>query len=72
MNEIFFQDKPEVWIEPKNSVIVQIKAAEISNSDKYKCGCTMRFPRLEKFRDDKMWYDCMTYDELVELKQVNA
>lgn len=64
------KDKPEVWIEPKNSVIVQIKAAEISNSDKYKCGCTMRFPRLEKFRDDKMWYDCMTYDELVELKQI--
>ena len=31
---------------------------------------TLRFPRLEKVRDDKEWYDCMTTTELEELRAV--
>ena len=37
---------------------------------RYKCGATLRFPRLEKIRDDKEWFDCMTTDELDDLKRV--
>ena len=37
---------------------------------RYKAGMTLRFPRLEKVRDDKEWYDCMTTTELEELKAV--
>lgn len=37
---------------------------------RYKCSCTLRFPRVEKVRSDKEWYDCMTIDELEQLKQV--
>ncbi|XP_069492673.1 DNA ligase 4 [Ambystoma mexicanum] len=62
-------EKPEVYIEPCNSVILQIKAAEIVSSDMYKTGCTLRFPRIEKIREDKEWHQCMTLDELDELKQ---
>ena len=50
--------------------ILQIKAAEIIDSDKFKTGFTLRFPRVEKFRDDKEWYDCMTLPEVEELKKV--
>lgn len=39
---------------------------------RYKCGCTLRFPRVEKVRDDKEWYDCMNVDELEQLKQVHT
>ena len=35
-------EKPDVWIEPKDSFIVQVKAVEILTSDKYKTGCTLR------------------------------
>ena len=52
-------------------MIIQIRAAEIVSSDKYKCGCTLRFPRVEKVREDKEWYDCMTVDELEQLKMVS-
>ena len=38
---------------------------------RYKCSCTLRFPRVEKVRSDKEWYDCMTTDELEQLKQVS-
>lgn len=61
-------EKPEVYIEPCNSVIVQIKAAEIVSSDMYKTDCTLRFPRIEKIREDKEWYDCMTVELLEQLR----
>ncbi|XP_062480714.1 DNA ligase 4 [Pezoporus occidentalis] len=61
-------EKPEMYIEPCNSVIVQIKAAEIVNSDMYKTDCTLRFPRIEKIREDKEWYECMTSDMLEDLR----
>ncbi|KAM5311102.1 DNA ligase 4 isoform 1-T2 [Glossophaga mutica] len=61
-------EKPEVYIEPCNSVIVQIKATEIVPSDMYKTGCTLRFPRIEKIREDKEWHECMTLDDLEQLR----
>ncbi|NWT81852.1 DNLI4 ligase, partial [Lanius ludovicianus] len=61
-------EKPEMYIEPCNSVIVQIKAAEIVDSDMYKTDCTLRFPRIEKIRADKEWYECMTSDMLEDLR----
>ncbi|KAJ6659601.1 hypothetical protein lerEdw1_018570 [Lerista edwardsae] len=61
-------EKPEVYIEPCNSVIVQIKAAEIVSSDMYKTDCTLRFPRIEKIREDIEWHECMTLDRLEQLR----
>ncbi|XP_005997060.1 DNA ligase 4 [Latimeria chalumnae] len=61
-------EKPEFYLEPSNSVIVQVKAAEIVTSDMYKTGCTLRFPRIEKIREDKDWYECMTLNDLDQLR----
>ncbi|KAJ7344499.1 hypothetical protein JRQ81_000449 [Phrynocephalus forsythii] len=61
-------EKPEVYIEPWHSVIVQVKAAEIVKSDMYKTDCTLRFPRIERIREDKEWYECMTLDLLEQLR----
>lgn len=57
-----------MYIEPCNSVIVQVKAAEIVPSDMYKTGCTLRFPRIEKIREDKEWHECTTLDDLEHLR----
>lgn len=65
-------EKPDVWIEPSDSCIVQVKATEFMASDKYKCGFTLRFPRLEKFREDKSWHECVTYQELIDLRERNS
>lgn len=61
-------EKPEVYIEPCNSVIIQVKAAEIVGSDMYKTNCTLRFPRIERIRDDKEWHQCMTLAELDQFR----
>ncbi|XP_029942990.1 DNA ligase 4 [Salarias fasciatus] len=57
-------EKPEVYIEPRHSVIVQVKAAEIVSSDMYRTGCTLRFPRIERIRDDKLWHQATTLAQL--------
>ncbi|KAI6661708.1 DNA ligase 4-like [Oopsacas minuta] len=66
------KEKPDLLIEPEFSKIVQIRAAEITVSDKYSCACTLRFPRLELFREDKEWYQCMTMEELENIKQSSS
>ena len=43
----FGREKPDVWIDPKKSVVVQIKAAEIVASDGFDVGCTLRYPGSE-------------------------
>lgn len=34
----------------------------------YRTGCTLRFPRIEKIREDKEWHECMTLDDLEQLR----
>jgi len=61
------REKPEVWFNPVKSQIVQVRAAELVKSDMYRTGVTLRFPRVEKVRDDKSWYEVMTTSELDDL-----
>ncbi|XP_075216917.1 DNA ligase 4-like isoform X3 [Lycorma delicatula] len=62
------KEKPELWIKPCDSVVLQIKASEIVYSDAYPVNYTLRFPRIEKVRSDKRWQDCLTIKEFIELK----
>ena len=52
--------------------VVRPIAMATPSNPRYKCGYTLRFPRLEKFRDDKHWFDCMTVEELDQLYSVRA
>ncbi|KAK3794568.1 hypothetical protein RRG08_003717 [Elysia crispata] len=64
-----FKEKPDLWLPPDKSCVLQIKAAEIIESDRFKTGCTLRFPRVEMIRNDKPWYQCMTTRELQDLRE---
>ncbi|KAJ8351482.1 hypothetical protein SKAU_G00229580 [Synaphobranchus kaupii] len=61
-------EKPEVYIDPCDSVIIQVKAAEIVDSDMYKTNCSLRFPRIERTREDKEWHQCMTLADLDQFR----
>lgn len=41
------------------------------SSWRFKAGVTLRFPRLEAIRTDKMWYECLNLTELAKLKSVS-
>jgi DNA ligase-4 len=64
------KEKPDVWLDPKQSRILQIKAAQLVPTEKYKTGFTLRFPRVMKIRTDKSWDQCMTYVEFLELMRL--
>jgi DNA ligase-4 len=46
-------------VDASSSRIVQVKAAQVTVSEKYRAGYTLRFPRVIKIRTDKSWAQCM-------------
>lgn len=65
----FSKDKPHVWFNPAKSVVVQVRAAEVSTTKSYKAGLTLRFPRVEAIRSDKSWQDILTTVQLQQLHE---
>ncbi|OGK63106.1 hypothetical protein A2334_00070 [Candidatus Roizmanbacteria bacterium RIFOXYB2_FULL_38_10] len=55
----------DVWISP--SIVVEIRADEITKSPVHTAGLALRFPRLERFRDDKRETDTTTLSELKKM-----
>nr|XP_039270853.1 DNA ligase 4-like [Styela clava] len=67
---IVTKEKPEVVVHPDNSVVVQVRATEITESTAYAAGCTLRFPRIVGTRDDKNAADAMDVTQLTELRNM--
>ena len=60
-------DRPDVYIDdPSESIILEIKAAEIVASETFPTKVTLRFPRLNRVRLDKSWNEALKYDELLQ------
>lgn len=52
---------------PVNSVILEVKAAEIIRANTFIPGYTLRFPRVVKIRYDKDWNECLDEPDLVKM-----
>ena len=61
-----YKEKPDVWIEPEKSILVEVQAAQITRSEKFAVGYTLRFPRVRRFREDKEWWQCDTTYNVIE------
>lgn len=62
-------ERPDVWIKPSESIVVEAKAASIAASDQFATGFTLRFPRFKRIREDKTWATALSYDEFLVLKK---
>lgn len=62
-----FKEKPDVWIAPNHSCVVQIKGAQVIPTDKFRTGHTLRFPRVQHLRYDKPWTDALDLRELSQI-----
>ena len=49
---------------------MQVRATEVVRSDLYRTGVTLRFPRVERMRYDKLCHQALTTTELKQLVQV--
>lgn len=61
-------ERPDVWIKPEDSVVVEVKAASTGTTDQFRTGLTLRFPRFKKLRDDKTWKQALSLQGWKELK----
>lgn len=61
-------DRPNVWIPPEHSIVVQLKCAELVDSYAFSAGITCRFPRLQRIRYDKAPGEVMRWSEVVAIK----
>ncbi|MEI7653419.1 MAG: ATP-dependent DNA ligase [bacterium] len=56
---------PDAWVEP--SIVLEIRCDELTESKLHSSGWSMRFPRLEKFRDDKKPTDATSLTEIKKM-----
>ncbi|XP_055298259.1 DNA ligase 4 [Sitodiplosis mosellana] len=54
---------PDFWFDPKKSIVLKIKASELTQTTTYRTSHSFRFPRVMEIRYDKMWYDTCTLNE---------
>lgn len=61
-------DKPDLWIKPSDSIVVELKGTQIVDSTTFAVGRTIRFPRFQRFRDEeKTWKEALTISEFRQL-----
>ncbi len=56
-----------VELKIKPDFVVEVAYEEIQKSPKYESGYALRFPRLQKIREDRQPRDCDTIDRVIEL-----
>ena len=59
---------PDVWIKPDDSVVVEVKAASIIESNSFQTRYSLRFPRFRRLRTDKDWTTALSALEFIKLK----
>ena len=62
-------ERPDQWIRPSQSVVIEVKAASVVPSDQFNTMKTLRFPRFKKLRMDKDWRSALSTVEFRELQE---
>ena len=66
------REKPDVIIDPKKSLVMEILAAELISTSYFAMSMTARFPRVVRVRDDKDVSDCTHEHELKNFTVSNS
>ena len=61
-------ERPDVWIRPDESVVLAVKAAQVSATDQFRTGYTLRFPRFKRLRLDRDWQSALSLSGFNALK----
>ncbi|KEZ45336.1 DNA ligase 4 [Scedosporium apiospermum] len=62
-------EKPDVWIRPKDSIVISVKGASVTESKSFAVGQTLRFPRFRRLRLDRTWDSALNEDEFQVLRE---
>lgn len=64
------EGRPDLWIEPNKSVILQIRATDLVPSSAFALVKSLHFPRVEMWRNDKLWNECLSLHDYMAMIQV--
>ena len=62
------KERPDKWIKPSESVVVEVKGATVAQSDEFAFGLTLRFPRFKRLRQDKDWQSALSTQGFLDMK----
>ncbi|CAH2231646.1 DNA ligase 4-like isoform X1 [Pararge aegeria] len=68
----FNKKKPDFWILPEHSIALQVRASELVRGKEYGSFYTLRFPRIERIRDDKPVAEVMTLQHFNQLTSTRS
>lgn len=63
------REAPDKWIKPQDSIVIQIKGAQVITTHQFRTTKTLRFPRFVKIRDDKDWKTCLSFNDFMKLEK---
>ncbi|KAL8628723.1 hypothetical protein Q9189_005584 [Teloschistes chrysophthalmus] len=61
-------ERPDVWIRPDESVAISVKAAQVTPTDSFRTGHTLRFPRFKSIRKDRDWKTALSLSGFQKLR----
>ncbi|KAI1259063.1 ATP dependent DNA ligase domain-containing protein [Xylariaceae sp. FL1019] len=61
-------EKPDVWIRPRDSIVIAVKAASLEETKSFASKYTFRFPRFRGLKPDRDWESALDYDQFQELR----
>ncbi|KAL8905852.1 MAG: hypothetical protein Q9207_002372 [Kuettlingeria erythrocarpa] len=61
-------ERPDVWIRPDDSIVISVKAAQVTPTESFRTGYTLRFPRFKRIRTDRDWTSALSLSGFQELK----
>ena len=61
-------ERPDVWIKPEDSVVLEVKAAQVISTPQFATMCSLRFPRFTRIRSDKSWKEALSMTEFKQLE----
>lgn len=62
------KERPDVWIKPEDSIVIEVKAASVGVSESFRTKFTLRFPRFKRLRPDKDWKSALSIEEFMDIK----
>ncbi|KAF8535080.1 ATP dependent DNA ligase domain-containing protein [Trichophaea hybrida] len=61
-------ERPDVWIHPEKSFVVEVKAASMATTDQFRMNLTLRFARFKRLRPDKNWETALSIQSFLQLQ----
>ncbi|KAL1304390.1 hypothetical protein AAFC00_003390 [Neodothiora populina] len=60
-------ERPDMWIKPEDSVVLEVKAAQVITTKEFRTNKSLRFPRFVRLRSDKSWKEALSVQEFGQL-----